>query len=124
MARTKDKREQVRRRALLEWRRLPEAVDPSRHQQHAGAVATALMDRLGLTQRLREEELAATWSRIVGEFSARHSHPARLKHRVLFVAVTQPSILWTLDRSKATILARLQARFGPDVIAQIRFQAG
>lgn len=113
-----------RARALAEWRLLPEPPNPGRNLHAASALVPKLLARLGLAQRLREEEIAAAWAGIAGEFSARFSHPQRLRYRTLTVAVSQPAVMWTLDRSKATLLARLQEKFGRDVIRDLRFQAG
>jgi predicted nucleic acid-binding Zn ribbon protein len=114
----------ARRRTLLDWRRLPEAPDPARHQSPISALVPKVFEKLGLAQRFRETEIAAAWPEFAGEFAARFSHPLKLKHRVLTVAVSQPAVLWTLDRSRATLLDRLQKKFGSDTIRDIRFQAG
>lgn len=113
-----------RNRALLEWRRLPEAPDPTRHQQTTAALIPKLLARLGLASRLRDEEVAAAWQSIAGEFAARFSHPQKLRHRTLVITVSQPAVLWTLDRNKASLLARLQEKLGPQTIRDLRFQAG
>jgi predicted nucleic acid-binding Zn ribbon protein len=113
-----------RSRVLLEWRGLPEVPNPARHQQSTAALIPKLMARLGLAGRLRDEDIAAAWHTIAGDFAARFSHPQKMRHRTLVVAVSQPAVLWTLDRSKATLLARLQEKFGKDVIRDLRFQAG
>jgi predicted nucleic acid-binding Zn ribbon protein len=114
----------ARAQALRDWRVLPEVKDPARRQHQAGAVVHTLIEKLGLADRFHYEEILAAWRSTVGEFSANHSHPLSLKHRVLTIAVGQPSILWTLDRSKATILTRLQEKFGCDVIRDLKFRAG
>lgn len=113
-----------RSRVLLEWRGLPDVPNPARNQQSTAALIPKLMARLGLAGRLRDEDIAAAWRTIAGEFAARFSHPQKMRHRTLVVAVSQPAVLWTLDRSKATLLARLQEKFGKDVIRDLRFQAG
>lgn len=113
-----------RSRVLLEWRGLPEVPNPARNQQSTSTLIPRLMARLGLAGRLRDEDIAAAWRLIAGDFAARFSHPQKMRHRTLVVAVSQPAVLWTLDRSKATLLARLQEKFGRDVIRDLRFQAG
>ena len=113
-----------RSRALYEWRGLPDPPNPARHQQTTAALIPKLMTRLGLAGRLRDEDIAAAWRLIAGDFAARFSHPQKLRHRTLVVMVSQPAVLWTLDRSKTTVLSRLQEKFGPDVIRDLRFQAG
>lgn len=126
MANKRADQQRLRRhaRALLEWRGLPEPPDPARHQHSTASLIPGLLSRLGLDQRLRDQEIAATWHTIAGEFAARYSHPQKLRHRTLTITVSQPAVLWTLDRSKATLLARLQEKFGRDTIRDLRFQAG
>lgn len=126
MKASRSDQERFRRRArvLMEWRGLPDPPNPARNQQSTASLIPKLMARLGLANRLRDEEIAAAWRTIAGEFAARFSHPQKMRHHTLVVAVSQPAVLWTLDRSKATLLARLQEKFGKDVIRDLRFQAG
>ena len=114
----------ARQRTMLEWRRLPEVPDPARRQHVVSALVPKVFEKLGLAQRFREEEIVASWAGLAGEFAARYSHPLKLKNRVLVVAVSQPAVLWTLDRSRATLLGRLQEKFGAQAIRDVRFQAG
>lgn len=126
MSRSSAEKERWRRRlrVLQEWRGLPEIPSVTRCQTTAGAVVPKLMEKLGLNQKFREEEFAAAWPGLVGEFTARFSHPLRYKGRVLTIGVTQSAVLWTLDRSKPMLLKRLQEKFGAQVILDLRFQAG
>jgi predicted nucleic acid-binding Zn ribbon protein len=117
-------RARARRRALLEWRGLPEIPDPARRQNPVSAVLPKVFERLGLAQRFRDHEVAEAWGSLAGEFAARYSHPLKLRNCVLTVAVSQPAVLWTLNRSRGPLLERLQARFGAGTIRDIRFQAG
>lgn len=123
-SRAEQERFRRRSRALLEWRGLPEVPNPARNQQSTASLIPKLLARLGLAGRLRDEDIAATWKTIAGEFAARFSHPQKLRHRTLVVVVSQPAVLWTLDRSKSSLLARLQEKFGKDVVRDLRFQAG
>jgi len=113
-----------RSRVLMEWRGLPDPPDPNRNQQSTARLIPKLMARLGLADRLRDEEISAAWGLIAGDFAARFSHPQKLRRHTLVVTVSQPAVLWTLDRSKSSLLARLQEKFGPTVIRDLKFQAG
>jgi predicted nucleic acid-binding Zn ribbon protein len=123
---SRDDQDRFRRRtrALWEWRGLPEVPNPARNQHATAALIPKLMARLGLSERLRDEEIATAWRAIAGDFASRYSNPLKMRHRILVVAVSQPAVLWTLDRSKPALLARLQEKFGRDVIRDLRFQAG
>ena len=113
-----------RSRVLMEWRGLPDVPNPTRNQHATAALVPKLLAKLGLANRLRDEDIAASWRTIAGDFAAGFSHPQKLRHRTLIVSVRQPAVLWTLDRSKGILLSRLQEKFGKDVIRELRFQAG
>lgn len=115
----------IRHRVLAEWRGLPSpSASPDRVQRVDG-VLEKLMKKLGLTERLREEEITAAWRDTVGDWIAQHSCPSRLRQGVLHVQVLQPTIHYELDRvAKPEILRKLRERFGPKVIREVRFRVG
>jgi len=83
------------------------------------------MQKLGLNERLRENEVIDAWSSIVGEFIAAHSAPVALREGVLFIRVLQPSLHYALERiAKTEILLKLKQRFGGKTIRDIRFRLG
>jgi predicted nucleic acid-binding Zn ribbon protein len=119
------KSDQLRARALAEWR--GQAV----HFERADRVTTAsdavhkLMHSLGLDQRLKADAVLAAWREIVGEFFAEHSSPQQLKDGVLYVAVLQPTVHFELERVwKREVLAKLKARFGARTVRDIKFRLG
>ena len=115
----------LRARALAEWRGLPEAPERPDRTVAVGDVIAATMKKLGLGERLREEEVLGAWAQIVGEFFARHSSPQRLKDGVLYVHVLQPTVHFELERVwKRDILAKLKERFGAKTVREIRFRLG
>ena len=115
----------LRAAVIAEWRGLPEKkVRPDRWQG-PGDVLPKLMQQLGLSERLRENEVMAAWKQIVGEFIAAHSAPITLRAGVLFVRVLQPALHYQFEQiSKAEILRRLKQRFGAKIIREIRFRVG
>lgn len=68
-------------------------------------------------------QIADTWPEIVGPQLAANTRPARLENKLLTVFVTHPGWLFELQQggSGAEILARVQARFGPKTILNIRW---
>ena len=83
------------------------------------------MKKLGLGERLREEEVLGAWREIVGDFFAKHSSPQRLKEGVLYVHVLQPTVHFELERVwRREILAKLKKRFGGQVVRDMRFRLG
>ena len=115
----------LRAAVIAEWRGLPEKKTRPDRWQAPGDVLPKLMQQLGLSERLRENEVMAAWKQIVGEFIAAHSAPITLRAGVLFVRVLQPALHYQFEQiSKAEILRRLKQRFGTKIIREIRFRVG
>jgi predicted nucleic acid-binding Zn ribbon protein len=115
----------LRARVISEWRGLPEKSLPHDRWQLPAHVLPNLVQRLGLRERLHENEILEAWSSIVGEFIAAHSTPVALREGVLYVRVLQPSLHYELDRvSKIDILRKLKQRFGAKIIRDVRFRVG
>ncbi len=113
----------LRRKALTEWRGLE---DPKPRPERCASVADLLrkvMPKLGLGERLGEQEVAAAWREVVGDFLAQHSLPVGLSGGVLTVQVVQPSVRYELDRTwKREILSKLQERFGKKMVREVKFR--
>ncbi len=113
----------LRRKALAEWRGLEE---PFRKADRCASVADLLqkvMPKLGLGERLGEQQVTAAWKEVVGDFLALHSLPVALSGGILTVQVVQPSVRYELDRTwKREILSKLQERFGKKVVREVRFR--
>ena len=81
-----------------------------------------LLPKLGIDTRIREADILAAWSGIVGVFIAQHSQPERLVAGTLHIRVIQPSVRYELDRVwKPEIIRKLRERFGDRTIRDIKF---
>ena len=110
---------------IQEWRGLSEKKVRPDQWETPGVLLPKLMQKLGLKDRLRENEVIDAWSSIVGEFIAAHSTPVALREGVLYVRVLQPSLHYELERvAKTEILRKLKQRFGAKIIRDIRFRLG
>jgi len=110
---------------IQEWRGLPERAPSRDRWQPTSQLLPALMQKLGLKERLRESKVIDAWSSIVGEFIAAHSAPVALRDGILYVRVLQPSLHYELERiAKTEILRKLKQRFGGKTIRDIRFRLG
>jgi predicted nucleic acid-binding Zn ribbon protein len=115
----------LRAKIIAEWRGLPGKTVAHDRWATAADVLPAVMQRLGLKERLHETEIAEAWSKIVGEFIAVHSSPVALREGVLYVRVLQPALHYELEQiSKLNILRKLKQRFGPKIIRDVRFRVG
>lgn len=115
--------EYIRQQVLEDWRGLADRPEPPDRCVTAGEALKKLLPRLGLTERLNEQEVQNAWLDIVGPFLATHSTPASLKDGILVVQVLQPTVRYELDRTwKSDILKKLKARFGAKAIKEVRFR--
>ena len=115
----------LRTRVIEEWRGLPQITMRRDRWQQSSELLPALMQKLGLRERLRESEVIDAWSSIVGEFIAAHSTPVALREGVLYVRVLQPSLHYELERiAKPEILRKLKHRFSGKTIRDLRFRLG
>lgn len=81
-----------------------------------------LLPKLGIASRIKEADILAAWSGIVGDFIAQHSQPDRLVSGTLHVRVIQSSVRYELDRVwKPEIIRKLRERFGEKTIRDIKF---
>jgi predicted nucleic acid-binding Zn ribbon protein len=115
----------LRDSVIAEWRGLPEPKPRPDRWKPAAELLPALMQKLGLRERLHEKEVIGAWSDIVGEFIAAHSAPVALREGVLYVRVLQPALHYELVQlSKRDILRKLKHRFGVRTIREVRFRLG
>lgn len=115
----------LRERVIAEWRGLPEPRPRPDRWKGAAELLPALMQKLGLRERLHEDDVMKAWSDIVGDFIATHSAPAALRDGVLYVQVLQPALHYELEQiSKTEILRKLKRRFGSRTIREVRFRIG
>lgn len=115
----------LREQVLAEWRGFSQVEPAPDRTVTVKEVIAQLAPKLGLQNRLREEEMLAAWSEIVGEFFTQHSRPSRLINGVLYVLVLQPTVLYELDRRwKGMILEKIRVRFGSKLVRDIRFSVG
>ena len=110
---------------VAEWRGLPERTPAPDRWRAPADLLPKLMQRLGLKDRLQEDEIIEAWSRVVGDFIAAHSVPVALREGILFVRVLQPALHYELEQvSKSDILRKLKQRFGGKIIRDVRFRFG
>jgi predicted nucleic acid-binding Zn ribbon protein len=86
-------RRSFRRRVIEEWRGLPEPDQKGDRTVSIRELLEQLAPKLGLESRLREEEIAAAWLEVVGDFFARHSRPNILHQGTLIVIVLHQTVL-------------------------------
>jgi predicted nucleic acid-binding Zn ribbon protein len=115
----------IKARVLEEWRGITERPFTKDTSQGVQSLVQQALRKLGLDQRIKEEEISAAWKEVVGDFLAAHSAPAGLKEGVLLIRVLQPTVHFELERVwKRKVLEKLQSRFGKSAIRNVRFRIG
>lgn len=115
------KKSYLRKRVLKEWRGLPSEKEEDCNTPLT-EVLTKVLRKLGLQERIKEEEVIAAWRDIVGDFLAAHSKPLQLTHGTLIVQVLQPTVRYELDRVwKTEVLRKFQERFGKKTVRDMKF---
>ncbi len=113
----------LRFKALSEWRGLEEPKAKPDKCSSVADILQKILPKLGLSDRLCEQQVTEAWREVVGDFLAQHSLPVGLTGGVLTVQVIQPSVRYELERSwKREILDKLQSRFGKRAVREIRFR--
>ena len=115
----------LRRRALAEWRVGEDRGNLQKFTRSAAEMVPGILKKYGIDQRMASERLEEAWCGIVGDFIAQHSRPTKLERRILWVAVSQSAVKYTLERElKVSLLKKLKAEFGEATINGVRFVAG
>ena len=117
--------DRLRAIALGEWRGLPQAPFPSDTSVPVGVALSRFLKKIGIPDRLKEEEVLAAWEELVGPFLSKHATPQKLLQGVLHVRVLQSTVHYELDRVwKPQILQKFRDRFGQRAVREIRFRLG
>lgn len=116
--------EEELRQALKERGLLPDP-DSQRGPKTVQALLQTHLGKLGLNEQATERQIVDDWEEVVGVSNAALTRPVNLRKGELVVAVSQPALKYTLERfHAATILSRLQERFGPSTVRSLRFRTG
>ncbi|WP_050029898.1 DUF721 domain-containing protein [Verrucomicrobium sp. BvORR034] len=118
------RQQRLRHDLITKWRGLEGEPLNELPTLDVGHLIPSLLKEWKLDEQLREDDVAAAWQEIVGEFISRHTAPDGIKRGVLTLRVLQPAIHHTLMMEKGTLLRKLQERFGSGTIRDIRFRHG
>ncbi len=87
-----------------------------------GALLPEVFKGMKLDAHAQVSRIAADWPGIVGPQLAANTRPAHLENKILAVYVSHPAWLMELRGAPAAeILSRLQAKFGKNVVQNVRF---
>jgi len=118
------RKQRLRHRAIAEWRGVEDGPLIDNPALPIGSIIPEILKGWKLDDRIRLDDVAAAWRKLVGDFIAQNTSPDALKRGVLTVRVLQPAIHHTLAMQKGTLLQKLKAHFGDETIKEVRFRHG
>lgn len=118
------KQKRLRHRLISAWRGVEDGPLNDCEAVGVGELLPAILKGWKLDEKQRGEEMTAAWREIVGDFFAQHTAPDSIKRGVLTVRVLHSTIQHTLTMEKPRLLAKLQERFGKDVVRDMKFRHG
>ncbi len=89
-----------------------------------GDLATQIMAKYGMANRVKLEDILAAWEEIVGSFLFKMTRPDAFERGILTVRLMQPTAHHALSLEKVKILKRLQEKLPDAKIRDIRFRHG
>jgi hypothetical protein len=94
----------------------------NRNVSEAKHFVDSIVKDIGAKEGVEHQILIASWSKIAGEFVAKHTEPYSLFRGVLVLKVVQPAMRFHLEEAKGKLLKNLQDELGKTTVKQIRFQ--
>ena len=82
----------ARAKILTEWRGGIDPPKPNRNIHKPDEFLADLLKVIGLSEGIAEEQLKEVWSRVAGEFVARHTVPDSIRDGILILRVLQPTM--------------------------------
>ncbi|HHV78668.1 MAG TPA: DUF721 domain-containing protein [Firmicutes bacterium] len=92
--------------------------------QRLGELITSLVDRLGLSTRLKEQSAVSLWPRVAGVQIASKTTGVTVKSGIMYVTLCNSAWAHQLSFLKQDLLKALNSYLGGNVIRDIRFGAG
>lgn len=89
-----------------------------------GTILSGLAKRLGLEPRLLELRLQQHWREMLGEPIASHTWPDQIRFKKLYLVVRNSVWLQQLTFLKPTLLAKINAEAGTELINEIVLRVG
>ncbi|MFD2158723.1 DUF721 domain-containing protein [Rubritalea tangerina] len=114
----------LRELTLRQWRHGDPVPDPNRNIHTASEHLESLLKEVGVQGGMDEERLRQAWTKVAGDFVAKHAEPESLKRGVLVLKVVQPSMRFHLEQMKGKLLKNLRDELGEGVVKQVRFKVG
>lgn len=114
-----------RRHSLITaWRGVEDGPLMDLPTLRVGDLATQIMAKAGMANRVKLEDILAAWQEIVGAFLFKLTRPDTFERGILTVRLLQPTAHHALMQEKVKILKRLQEKLPDAKIKDVRFRHG
>jgi hypothetical protein len=114
-----------RRHSLISaWRGVEDGPLMDLPTLRVGDLATQIMAKAGMANRVKLEDILAAWQEIVGAFLFKLTRPDTFERGILTVRLMQPTAHHALMQEKVKILKRLQEKLPDAKIKDVRFRHG
>ncbi len=114
-----------RRHSLITaWRGVEDGPLMDLPTLRVGDLATQIMAKAGMSNRVKLEDILAAWQEIVGIFLFKLTRPDTFERGILTVRLMQPTAHHALMQEKVKILKRLQEKLPDAKIKDVRFRHG
>jgi len=107
-------------------RRLPRSSESvpygaGRDPRNFGAVLAALTTDMGWNSSLAQSDIISSWADLVGDETAKHSHPLEINDRVLTVRCDSTAWATQLRFMRVDIMSRISVNYPESRVETIRF---
>jgi hypothetical protein len=89
----------------------------------AGSLLSDLLERLGLSRQIKEQQILENWADAVGEQIASSARAEKIADGVLFVSCKSSAWAQELSLHKEMLITRLNQSVGAQIVRDIRFSA-
>lgn len=79
---------------------------------------------LGLERRLKSEQIAVIWPRVVGQAIAKIAHPTQVRNRTLYIDVADNVWMQELKLRQRDLLEQLNAALGEPLVERLFLRLG
>jgi predicted nucleic acid-binding Zn ribbon protein len=114
----------LRHSVLTQWRGLPDGPLHDLPVVEMGTVLDKLVKSLGLTDRMRLEEVMGAWQAVAGNLIAKQAIPDSCSKGVLTIRIMQPTMHFALLQEKAQLIKKFAQHLGPNKVRDIKFRHG
>ncbi len=109
---------------LREWHGCDVVLDLNHRVFRADELVDAILQRAGLAEGIDAESLRQVWSRVAGDYVARHSRPVSILRGQLTLQVAQPSMRFHLEQMRGELLRKVNQQMPHLKVVSLRFSLG